>query len=70
MKKCDNQEKIQNEFSINTNYLASLCAVSCVILDGLTYPFETLKTKIQFNKDEFLSMNRGFKKYTKKEGIK
>lgn len=55
---------------IDTTYLSVLCATSCLILDGLTYPFETLKTKIQFNKDEFLSMYKGYKKYTSREGFK
>jgi hypothetical protein len=55
---------------IDTTYLSILCASSCLFLDGLTYPFETLKTKIQYNKDEFLSMYRGYKKYTAREGIK
>ncbi len=55
---------------INTNYLSALCAASCLLLDGLTYPFETLKTKIQYNRDEFLSMYKGYKKYTAKEGFR
>ena len=56
--------------TIDTTYLSALCATSCLFLDGLTYPFESLKTKIQYNKDEFLSMYKGFKKYTSKEGIR
>ncbi len=59
-----------HQTNINTNYLSALCAASCLVLDGLTYPFETLKTKIQYNRDEFLSMYKGFKKYTAKEGIR
>lgn len=61
---------LNHQTSINTNYLSALCAASCLVLDGVTYPFETLKTKIQYNKDEFLSMYKGYKKYTAKEGFK
>ena len=70
MEKTDIPKFINKQTEINTHFLATLCAASCLVLDALTYPFEALKTKIQNNKDEFLSMKKGFKKYTSKEGLK
>jgi len=54
----------------NIHLLSSLCALSCLIIDGITFPIESLKNKIQNYRQEFLTLRSGFKKFYQQEGIK
>ena len=59
----------QNISNLNLNKLSVFCALSCYAIDALMYPLDTLKTKLQNNRNEFLSFRKGFKMYYQQEGI-
>ena len=64
------EQKPKQQNTQQTGLIATACATSCYVVESLLYPFDTVRARLQSNREQFTPFFKAARAYHSEEGVR